>query len=155
MVWAASSMGRRIAASRSLRALRMPMTMPIDRVTVVATSTVVSVCIECSQSDARRSRTRQAAAIAAERRPEIHHASPMITAITSHHGALVRIVSSGLIRTYVVKSLNALVTKYRLVVTQLAIASTGSRNETVSTLRKTVGSGRLWAKMIAVTTTAK
>jgi len=52
----------------SLRADRIPVTTPMTRVMVVATRTVVSVCIPCSQSDNAASRIRHDAAIPADRR---------------------------------------------------------------------------------------
>ena len=65
-------------------------------VMAVATRTVVRVCMLCSQSDRPTSRIRHAAAMPAERSPEMNQARANTAPITSHAGALVRMPSSGL-----------------------------------------------------------
>ncbi len=130
------------------------MTIPMVSVMAVAMTTVVRVCIECSQSEPRTRRTRHAPAIAADRSPEIHQAMPTMTAITSHQGAVVRTASRGLMSRMVVASLRAEVTAYRLRVTHSAIALTGSLNEKVNQVGNSFASGSCWARMIAPTVSA-
>src|SRR4029079_8329736 len=125
-----SRIGRSAVFNRSWRAVWTPIATPIRSVRSVATRTFASVIIAWFQRPSRRIRARQPAAPIAAGRPDTYHARTAAKAITSHHGALVRIVSSGFRTTAVIAFLKANVIGESVSVIQPAMAFTGSSSET-------------------------